>query len=119
MFFRINLGTLYTRALLGTDLFQFIMQLRDTKTKTAIKRQIPFLIGGTITGIILTFYLGFPLTFLANSILWFVISLICYKFVWKTSGVSDQKYLLKYFLTKVNRRGFRRGPVNKSEMQPT
>jgi hypothetical protein len=76
----------------------------DSKTKTAIMRQIPFLIGGTMTGIIFTFYFGFPLTLLANSIVWFVVSLLCYKFVWKTSGLTDQKYLLRYFLTKIKSR---------------
>ncbi|HEY7078589.1 MAG TPA: hypothetical protein VH500_02740 [Nitrososphaeraceae archaeon] len=76
----------------------------DSKPKAVIKRQIPFLIGGTITGLIFTFYLGFPLTLFANSIVWFVISLLCYKFVWKASGLTDQKYLLRYFLSTIKSR---------------
>jgi len=44
----------------------------------AIKRQVPFLIGGTITGIIMTYFWGFPITLLVNSILWYLISLELY-----------------------------------------
>jgi hypothetical protein len=33
---------------------------------TAIKRKIPFLIGGTIAGVIMTYYLGFPITVMVN-----------------------------------------------------
>ena len=69
-------------------------------TKAAIERQIPFLIGGTITGIIMSYYLGFVVTILVNSIVWYLISLIVYKVVWRKSGLTDQKVLLRYFLTK-------------------
>jgi len=73
----------------------------DHSTTTAFKRQIPFLIGGTITGIIMTYFVGFPITILVNSIIWYFISHIVYGLVWRRSGLSDQKILLKYFLTKV------------------
>ena len=73
----------------------------DYNTLAAIKRQVPFLIGGTITGTILTYYLGFPLTILVNSIMWYLISYITYKLVWRKSGLTDQKILLGYFLTKI------------------
>jgi len=67
----------------------------------AIKRQIPFLIGGTVTGIVMSYYLGFLLTILVNTIAWYQISLFIYKVVWRKSGLTDQKILLKYFLTKI------------------
>ena len=73
-----------------------------SNTKTAIKRQIPFLIGGTITGTVMAFYIGFLPTLIVNSIMWYIISLITYKFVWKASGLADQKYLLTYFLARAN-----------------
>ena len=73
----------------------------DQKTVTAVKRQVPFLIGGTITGTIMTYYLGFPLTIVVNSLMWYVLSHITYKLLWRKSGLSDQKILLKYFLTKI------------------
>jgi hypothetical protein len=69
----------------------------------AIKRQVPFLIGGTITGIIMTYFLGFPITLLVNSILWYLISLVVYKLVWRKHGLTDQMILLRYFLKKIKR----------------
>jgi hypothetical protein len=84
------------------------MQRMTSNTKTAIKRQIPFLIGGTITGAIMAFYIGFLPTLIVNSIMWYVISLITYKFVWKASGLADQKYLLTYFLARVNSKRYQR-----------
>lgn len=68
---------------------------------SAIRRQVPFLIGGTITGIIMTYFLGFAITVLVNSAIWYVTSQIWYKVVWRKTGVEDQKLLLKYFLTKI------------------
>jgi hypothetical protein len=78
------------------------MQLMTSNTKTAIKRQIPFLIGGTITGAIMAYYIGFLPTLVVNSLMWYIISLITYKLVWKASGLADQKYLLRYYLAKIN-----------------
>jgi hypothetical protein len=73
----------------------------DSKILAAIKRQVPFLIGGTITGIIMTYHLGFLLTILVNSIMWYLISLVVYKLIWRKNGLTDQKILLRYFLTKM------------------
>lgn len=70
---------------------------------SAIKRQIPFLIGGTITGTIMTFFWGFVVTIIVNSIVWYLISLIVYKLVWKKNGLNDQMVILKYVLTKTKR----------------
>ena len=69
----------------------------------AIKRQVPFLIGGTITGIIMTYFWGFPITLLVNSILWYLISLVVYKLVWRKNGLTDQMIILRYFLKKIKR----------------
>lgn len=73
------------------------------KVVSAIKRQIPFLIGGTITGIILNHFLGFAVTIIVNSTMWYLISLVVYKLVWKKNGFTDQMVLLKYVLTKTKR----------------
>jgi hypothetical protein len=70
---------------------------------SAIKRQVPFLIGGTITGIIMSYFLGFAVTIIINSIMWYLISLVVYKRVWKKNGFTDQMVLLKYFLTRAKR----------------
>lgn len=77
------------------------MQIMDSKLVGAIKRQLPFLIGGTITGTIMTYYVGFPFTILVNSVMWYLISLTVYKLVWKKNGLTDQKVLLRYFLSKI------------------
>ena len=69
----------------------------------AIKRQVPFLIGGTITGIIMTYFWGFPITLLVNSILWYLISLVVYKQVWRKNGLTDQMIILRYVLKKIKR----------------
>jgi hypothetical protein len=69
----------------------------------AIKRQVPFLIGGTITGIEMTYFLGFPITLLVNSIMWYLISLMVYKLVWRKNGLTDQMILLRYILKKIKR----------------
>jgi hypothetical protein len=45
---------------------------------SAIKRQIPFLIGSTITGIIMSYFIGFAVTLIVNSIMWYLISLLVY-----------------------------------------
>lgn len=73
----------------------------DNRIVSAVKRQIPFLVGGTITGIVMTHFLGFPITLIVNSAIWYVISQICYRIVWQKKGIEDQKLLLKYLLTKI------------------
>lgn len=70
---------------------------------SAIKRQIPFLIGGTITGTIMTYFWGFVVTLIVNSIVWYLISIVIYKLVWKKNGLKDQMGILKYVLTKTKR----------------
>ena len=69
----------------------------------AIKRQVPFLIGGTISGIIMTYFWGFLITLLVNSIMWYLISLVVYKLVWRKNGLTDQMIILRYFLKKIKR----------------
>jgi hypothetical protein len=76
---------------------------RDADAAAAIKRQVPFLIGGTITGIIMTYFLGFPITLLVNSIMWYLISYMVYKLVWRKNGLTDQMILLRYILKKIKR----------------
>ena len=67
---------------------------------SAIKRQIPFLILGTITGIIMSYFVGFAVTLIVNSIMWYLISLFVYKLVWKKNGLTDQIVILKYVLSR-------------------
>jgi hypothetical protein len=72
----------------------------DKILKSIMMRQIPFLIGGTITGTIMTYYYGFLFTIIVNSIIWWTISYVVSKLIWKNTGLNDQKYLIQYFLAK-------------------
>ena len=74
----------------------------DIILKSILRRQIPFLIGGTITGTIMTYYYGFPFTIVVNSAIWYGISYVVNKFYWKSKGLNDQKYLIQYALSKIN-----------------
>ena len=76
----------------------------DAILKSIIKRQIPFLIGGTITGIIMTYYYGFLFTIIVNSAIWYVISYLVSKYYYKSKGLNDQKYLIQYGLSKIKSR---------------
>jgi hypothetical protein len=76
----------------------------DATLKKIIKRQLPFLIGGTITGVIMTYYYGFLFSIIVNSAIWMLISFIVNKYYYKSTGFKDEKYLLQYALTKINSR---------------
>jgi ABC-type transport system involved in Fe-S cluster assembly fused permease/ATPase subunit len=79
-------------------------QRLDATLKKIIKRQLPFLIGGTITGVIMTYYYGFLFSIIVNSAIWMLISFIVNKYYYKSTGFKDEKYLLQYALTKINSR---------------
>ena len=77
----------------------------DLILKSILRRQILFLIGGTITGTIMTYYYGFPFTIVVvNSAIWYGISYAVNKVYWKNKGLNDQKYLIQYALSKINSR---------------
>jgi len=76
----------------------------DKILKSILKRQIPFLIGGTITGTIMTYYYGFLFAIIVNSTIWYGISYVVNKYYWKSAGLKDQKYLLRYTLSKISSR---------------
>lgn len=63
---------------------------------------MPFLIGGTVTGIIMTIYYGFLFSVVVNSLVWIAISYLVYKLYWKISQTKDQRYLIQYAMFKVN-----------------
>ena len=76
----------------------------DVILKSILRRQIPFLIGGTITGTVMTYYYGFLFTIVVNSVIWYGISYAVSKYYFKNKGVEDQKYLIQYALSKINSR---------------
>ena len=68
--------------------------------KSTLRRQIPYLIGGTITGAIITYYQGFLFSILVNSVAWFVISTVVNKYYWNYTGFKDEMYLVSKYITK-------------------
>ena len=76
----------------------------DAILKKVIKRQFPFLIGGAITGAMMTSYYGFLFSIIVNSASWMLISFIVNKYYYKSTGFKDEKYLLQYGLAMVKAR---------------
>ena len=76
----------------------------DTILKKILKRQLPFLIGGTITGVIMTHYYGFLFSIIVNSAIWMLVSFIVNKYYYKSTGFKDEKYLVQYGLAMINTR---------------
>jgi hypothetical protein len=74
----------------------------DKVLKSILRRQIPFLIAGTITGMIITYYYGFLFSIIVNSAMWYGISVIVNKYYWKNKGTEDQKYLLQYAMSRIS-----------------
>jgi hypothetical protein len=73
----------------------------DSLLKSVLKRQLPYLIGGTITGIIITYYYGFLFSIVVNSAMWFAISTIVNKYYWHYTGFKDEFYLVsKYIINR-------------------
>jgi hypothetical protein len=80
----------------------------ESQVLTAIKRQVPFLIGGTITGVIMAYCIGFPIKNVVNSVIWYLFSYVIYRLIWKMDGLQDQKILLRYFMDKIKTNGGKR-----------
>ncbi len=70
----------------------------DSLLINTLKRQIPYLIGGTITGTIMAYYYGFLFTLIVNSIIWFAISTIINKYYWHYTCFSAEKRLISNYL---------------------
>ena len=89
-----------------TMLFIYLSQI-GCNLKVINKKTNSFLVSGTITGIIMTYYFGFLFTIIVNSIIWYVISYLVNKYYYKSKGVNDQKYLIQYGLSKIKSRNKR------------
>ena len=70
----------------------------DEVLKSILKLQIPFLIGGTITGIIMTYYYGFLFIIIVNSVIWYVFLILLANIITNLKEINDQKYLIQYGL---------------------
>ena len=75
----------------------------DAILKSIIKRQIPFLIGGTITGSIMAYYYGFLFTIIVNSVMWYVISYLVSKYYYNLKESMIKNILFRYgYYLKIN-----------------
>ena len=59
---------------------------------------MPYLIGGTITGIVITYYYGFLFSIVVNSTIWFAISTVVNKYYWNYTGFKDEMYLVSKYV---------------------
>ena len=59
---------------------------------------MPYLIGGTITGIVITYFYGFLFSIVVNSAVWFAISTVVNKYYWKYTGFKDEMYLVSKYV---------------------
>ena len=75
----------------------------ESLLKHTFKRQLPYFIGATITGIIIAYYYGFLFSIIVNSIIWFIISTIVNKYYWHYTGFKDEKKLIyEYIINRKN-----------------
>ena len=65
---------------------------------------MPYLIGGTITGTIMTYYYGFLFTIMVNSIAWFVVSTLVNKYYWKYTGFKEEFQLVSKYIGRIKKR---------------
>ncbi len=69
--------------------------------KSTLKRQLPYLISGTITGIFISYHNGILFSINVNRIIWFAISTIVNKYYWHYTGFKDEFYLVsKYVINR-------------------
>lgn len=70
----------------------------DSLLKITLKRQIPYLIGGTVTGTFIAYYYGFLFAIVVNSLVWFILSTIVNKYYWHYTGFKDEMCLISKYL---------------------
>ncbi len=73
---------------------------------------MPYLIGGTITGIIITYYHGFLFSIIVNSIAWFVISTVVNKYYWNYTGFKDEMDLASKYIIHRKKNKSKNTPYN-------
>jgi hypothetical protein len=75
----------------------------DKILKSILKRQIPFLIGGTITGTIMTYYYGFLFTIIVNSAIGMVYLTSLTDSIGKTKDLTTKSTFFNMQCQKSNR----------------
>lgn len=86
------------------DIKQWTEVIVDSLLKSVLKRQIPYLIGGTITGTIMAYYYGFLFAIIVNSIIWFIISTLFNRFYWKYTGFKEEFQLISKYIARIKKK---------------
>jgi hypothetical protein len=73
----------------------------DSTLKEIVKRQIPCLVGGAMTGAFLAHYFEFLFSFIVNTAVWIGISILLNKFYFKSDGLNDEKYVINYARSRI------------------
>ena len=89
----------------------------DKLLKSILKRQLPYLIGGTITGIIIIYYYGFLFSIIVNSTIWFAISTFVNKYYWHYKGFRDEFYLASKYIVHMKNNDFINNNIAKVEFK--
>ena len=79
--------------------------LTEPSLKHTVRRHLPYIIGGTITGIIITYYYGFGFSIVVNSVAWFVISTVVNKYYWNYTGFKDEMFFVSKYITHRKKNG--------------
>jgi hypothetical protein len=87
----------------------------DNLLKSVLKRQMPYLIGGTITGTIMAYYYGFLFSIIVNSIIWFAISTLVNKFYWKYTGFKEEFQLVSKYIGRIKKRKCKNNNIIKDD----
>jgi hypothetical protein len=72
----------------------------DNILKSMIKQNLPYLLMGMATGFALTYFYGFLIALILNTAIWVTISYYVKRST-GTSGFAQEKYLMRYALTKI------------------
>ena len=89
----------------------------ETILKSTLKRQLPYLIGGTITWIIMIYYYGFLFSIIVNSTIWFAISTFVNKYYWHYKGFRDEFYLASKYIVHMKNNDFINNNIAKVEFK--
>jgi hypothetical protein len=75
---------------------------------------LPYLIGGTITGIVITYFYGFLFSIVVNSAIWFAISTVVNKYYWNYTGFKDEMYLVSKYVVHRKKKESANAGINKT-----
>jgi hypothetical protein len=89
----------------------------DLLIKSVLKRQLPYIMGGTVTGIIITYYYGFLFSIMVNSAIWFAISSIVNKYYWKYTGFKEEMLLLSKYIGHVQNKDSKNNIITKVDFK--